>query len=117
MQQKPSLKCDKVRIRRRKSLAKKGIRYILTNGKYEIIYSYGPREQITVDGMTTNDFHTGIDMSAPEGTPVRAVLDGEVISVTEDPVHGNRIIIDHDNEGVPKTNSSHLDTVNEKKGR
>lgn len=40
-------------------------------------------------------FHEGIDISAPEGKPVKAALDGVVTKVGNDKVLGKYIIIDH----------------------
>jgi murein DD-endopeptidase MepM/ murein hydrolase activator NlpD len=40
-------------------------------------------------------FHRGVDLAAPIGTPVRATLDGTVISAGEDPILGNCIVIRH----------------------
>lgn len=51
---------------------------------------------------TINDLeptgHTGIDLAAPEGTPIRAVGDGEVIFNGQDPAGANVIMIKHDTE-------------------
>jgi len=59
-----------------------------------------------VDGTVTSEFgirdgipHDGIDISAPEGTLVKAVYDGKVIySGDELKGYGNLIIIKHDND-------------------
>jgi murein DD-endopeptidase MepM/ murein hydrolase activator NlpD len=40
-------------------------------------------------------FHTGVDLSVPEGTPVKAVADGVVRRASEDAVNGRVVIIDH----------------------
>ncbi len=40
-------------------------------------------------------YHRGVDLAAPPGTPVRATLDGTVISVGEDPILGLHIVIRH----------------------
>ena len=40
-------------------------------------------------------FHTGIDITAPRGTPVRAAMSGRVSIVGRDNVYGNYIIINH----------------------
>lgn len=42
--------------------------------------------------------HNGIDLAAPEGTPVVATADGKIILIeAKDVGYGNRIIIQHDN--------------------
>jgi murein DD-endopeptidase MepM/ murein hydrolase activator NlpD len=56
--------------------------------------SFGQRE----DPVTRNgegEFHTGIDISAPVGTPVRATADGTVTSAAEQNGYGREVIIDH----------------------
>jgi len=40
-------------------------------------------------------FHTGIDIAADYGQPIRAAADGEVVSAQRVPVYGNQIVIDH----------------------
>ena len=86
-------------------------------GLYTVTSGYGSRDAITVNGLTTSPFHSGIDMAAQQGTPVRSVLDGEVINVNlNDPIFGNNVTISHNNEGVPQTFIAHLDTVNVKEG-
>ena len=40
-------------------------------------------------------FHTGIDIAAPEGTPVAAAYAGRVTSVGEDDVWGKFVLIEH----------------------
>lgn len=42
--------------------------------------------------------HPAIDISAKEGTPVRAVLGGKVEAVEKDPMLGYKIVIAHDND-------------------
>lgn len=44
--------------------------------------------------------HDGIDLGAPEGTPVRAAGDGEVIYVGSDKAFGNLVILRHDDRLV-----------------
>lgn len=57
-----------------------------------IISNFGWRR----DTNTGNDeFHQGIDIEAPLGTPVLAAMDGCVSSVTESITYGNVIILDH----------------------
>lgn len=40
-------------------------------------------------------FHTGVDLSVPEGTPVKVVADGTVRRSSEDAVNGRVVIIEH----------------------
>jgi lipoprotein NlpD len=47
---------------------------------------FGPRQ---------GSFHDGIDIAAPEGTPVYAVCDGRVIYSDEIPGYGNIVIVEH----------------------
>ncbi|MFL6446544.1 MAG: peptidoglycan DD-metalloendopeptidase family protein [Bryobacteraceae bacterium] len=42
-------------------------------------------------------FHTGIDLSAPVGTPVHASADGVVISSGWSGAYGKRVVVDHGN--------------------
>lgn len=41
------------------------------------------------------DFHTGIDLAAPLGTPILSVYPGVVVETGESKVYGNYILIDH----------------------
>ena len=43
-------------------------------------------------------FHTGIDISFPENTPILAVSGGTVLKTGNDPMSGNFIILDHGND-------------------
>lgn len=43
------------------------------------------------------EFHTAIDIPAPEGTPIKAALDGTVIFAGERGSYGNLIIVKHEN--------------------
>jgi murein DD-endopeptidase MepM/ murein hydrolase activator NlpD len=51
-------------------------------------------------GPRNGSFHDGIDISAPEGTPVYAVRDGRVIYSDEIPGYGNIVIVEHGNDLV-----------------
>ncbi|MBI2874706.1 MAG: M23 family metallopeptidase, partial [Firmicutes bacterium] len=53
---------------------------------------FGPRMN-PVNGKP--EFHTGLDLAAPDGTPVRSVLPGTVTEVVEDDRWGRNILIDH----------------------
>jgi len=59
-------------------------------------------------------YHGGIDIAAPEGTPVTAVLDGIVESVTFSELEGYRVAIKHG--GGWQSAYSHLSTVEVERG-
>ena len=42
-------------------------------------------------------FHSGLDLAAPEGSEIRAVLGGEAARAGYDPSYGNYLLIDHYN--------------------
>jgi murein DD-endopeptidase MepM/ murein hydrolase activator NlpD len=61
-----------------------------------ITSSFGERE----DPVLRNgegEFHTGVDISAPMGTPIRATADGTVKFAAEQNGYGREVIIDHGN--------------------
>ncbi|BBM89502.1 hypothetical protein COTS27_01204 [Spirochaetota bacterium] len=60
-------------------------------------------------------FHTGIDLAAAYGHPVRSALAGRVISVSHQGGYGNRIVIKH--ALGYQTTYSHLSRFNVKKGQ
>ena len=63
----------------------------------------------TLDQWST---HTGIDIKAEEGSPVRAAMDGVVDQVVNDPQLGLTIVLDHGGEVYTKySNLSTLDLV------
>ena len=60
-------------------------------------------------------FHRGIDLAAPTGTPVVAALPGRVISVSNDHSgYGKTVLVEHD--GGLRTRYGHLDSINVKVG-
>ena len=59
-------------------------------------------------------FHTGIDIGAPTGTPIRAAMGGRVATVGYDRVFGNFIIINH-HSGF-RTLYAHLSRVRVRQG-
>jgi len=60
-------------------------------------------------------FHSGIDLAAPEGTPVKVILDGTVSEVSYSRVFGNYVIVRHEN-GY-QTLYGHLSAFKTKKGK
>jgi hypothetical protein len=56
--------------------------------------SFGQRED-PVTGNGEGEFHTGIDISAPIGTPIRATADGTVKSAAMENGYGREVILDH----------------------
>ena len=59
-----------------------------------ITSSFGEREDPVLHNGE-GEFHTGIDISAPVGTPVRATADGTVRSAAVVNGYGREVIIDH----------------------
>jgi len=59
-------------------------------------------------------FHTGIDIGAPTGTPVRAAMSGRVAHVGYDRVFGNTVVINH-HSGY-RTLYAHLSVVRVRPG-
>lgn len=62
--------------------------------KWRLTSPYGYR----ADPFTgVRKFHTGMDLAAPTGTPVKATLDGKVVAVSFNQVYGNYVIVSHIN--------------------
>jgi murein DD-endopeptidase MepM/ murein hydrolase activator NlpD len=59
-----------------------------------ITSSFGQRED-PVLGNGEGEFHTGIDISAPNGIPIRATGDGTVKSASMANGYGREVVIDH----------------------
>jgi murein DD-endopeptidase MepM/ murein hydrolase activator NlpD len=59
-----------------------------------ITSSFGQRED-PVLGNGEGEFHTGLDISAPVGTPIRAAADGTVKSAAEENGYGREVVLDH----------------------
>ena len=80
--------------------------------KWRLSSPYGYR----ADPFTgVRKFHTGMDLAAPTGTPVKASLDGKVVAVSYNQVYGNYVIISHIN-GY-QTLYAHLHTATVKVGQ
>jgi murein DD-endopeptidase MepM/ murein hydrolase activator NlpD len=62
-----------------------------------------------------NEFHPGIDVSAPRGTEVAAPADGVVLAVGVRGAYGKAIIIDHGHEVI--TRYGHLEGYNVRPGQ
>ena len=56
--------------------------------------SFGQRED-PITGNGEGEFHTGVDISAPKGTPIRATADGVVRSAAMESGYGREVVIDH----------------------
>jgi murein DD-endopeptidase MepM/ murein hydrolase activator NlpD len=59
-----------------------------------ITSSFGEREDPVLHNGE-GEFHTGVDISAPVGTPVRATADGIVKSAAVENGYGREVIVDH----------------------
>ncbi|MGP1438548.1 MAG: peptidoglycan DD-metalloendopeptidase family protein [Treponema sp.] len=60
-------------------------------------------------------FHSGIDLAAPTGTPIKVILDGTVSATSFSRIFGNYIIVTHPN-GY-QTLYGHVSAFNAKKGQ
>ena len=60
------------------------------------------------------EFHKGLDISAPTGTPIYASAGGKVVKVERDHGYGKNIMVDHGNGVV--TRYAHLSKYAVKKG-
>ena len=61
----------------------------------EILEPFSRGELVKSSTLGIWKTHDGVDIAAKAGTPVRAMNSGEVTSVTEDPLWGYTVIIDH----------------------
>ena len=59
-----------------------------------ITSSFGQRED-PVKGTGEGEFHTGVDISAPAGTPIRATADGVVKSADIESGYGREVVLDN----------------------
>ena len=55
---------------------------------------FGPR--ILPDRPQTGTFHNGVDLPAPEGTPVRAVAAGKLLRIERGGPGGLEVLVQHD---------------------
>ena len=61
-----------------------------------ITSSFGQREDPVLHSGE-GEFHTGIDISVPRGTPIRAAADGTIKSAAVENGYGRQVIINHGN--------------------
>lgn len=64
--------------------------------KGEIIKGFSVKDPLWSETMGDWRSHCGVDISAENGAPVRAIFDGKVKSLYSDPMLGNVICISHD---------------------
>lgn len=64
-------------------------------------------------GAKRSSFHNGIDIAAPKGQPIKAILPGKVLVAEKFTMNGGTVIIDH---GRFKTVCLHLSAFNVKEG-
>lgn len=70
------------------------LRLPIDRGSFTVSSEFGLRKNPFSGDMKN---HNGIDLAAPEGTPVYAIKDGAVyITIENDPTFGNYIILTHD---------------------
>src|SRR5690242_19833583 len=66
---------------------------VLTAGSC-ISSGFGPR--IMPDRPQAGTFHNGVDLPAPEGTPVRAVAAGKLLRIDRGGPGGLEVLVQHD---------------------
>lgn len=71
-----------------------------------LVGRFGPQKNEKLGTVINNP---GIDISAPKGRPVRAVLDGIVVAITWIPGYGNTLIVDHGDSYY--TVYAHIDNI------
>jgi murein DD-endopeptidase MepM/ murein hydrolase activator NlpD len=71
---------------------------------------------LAISGDHAGGSHTGIDITAPAGTPVVAACDGTVANIQPNPskTYGNQVVIQH--AGGLNTQYAHLGQVDVKPG-
>ncbi len=63
--------------------------------KGEILKPFSPKNPVKSETMGDWRTHSGVDISAGDGTPVRAIMSGVVKDLYSDPMLGNVIVIEH----------------------
>ncbi|MCF7827135.1 MAG: peptidoglycan DD-metalloendopeptidase family protein, partial [Candidatus Marinimicrobia bacterium] len=71
-----------------------------------LVGRFGPQKNEKLGTITNNP---GIDIAAPKGKGVRAVLDGIVVAITWIPGYGNTMIVDHGDSYY--TVYAHIDNI------
>ena len=71
-----------------------------------LVGRFGPQRNEKLGTVINNP---GIDVAAPKGRPVRAVLDGIVVAITWIPGYGNTMIVDHGDSYY--TVYAHIDNI------
>lgn len=75
---------------------KEGMSSPIENWKANVSSGYGKRPYPLDPTGQTYDFHTGLDLSSPQGTPIKAVLPGTVRFVRyNDYGYGYHVMVDH----------------------
>jgi murein DD-endopeptidase MepM/ murein hydrolase activator NlpD len=74
-----------------------------------ITSSFG--ERVNPLTQEPGQFHYGIDLGCPVGTPVVAPLRGTVQSIWSDPENGNALALIHDTPEITRSTYSHLTSV------
>jgi murein DD-endopeptidase MepM/ murein hydrolase activator NlpD len=95
----------------------------LSNGKKTKVSGWvDPLKSITIGSGYGNrvlngepDFHRGIDLSTPVGTPVFSVLPGKVVYVGDSTGYGQVVIISHQDKGI-STLYGHVSSINTSAG-
>ena len=89
----------------------------IENGKVSQKGTYGMKT-LNIQGEKAEKFHRGVDIPAPEGTPILATADGvveETLPEGEGNAYGNRITLSHGD--TYQTRYAHLSSIVVKKGQ
>jgi len=87
--------------------------------QYPVTSDFGPRQAPRTSGGRGSSIHRGTDYGAPNGTPIMAPQDGQVLFAGEKGDNGNLTIISHgpNSEGKEvQTLYAHQDTIKVKPG-
>ncbi|MGP1522993.1 MAG: M23 family metallopeptidase [Treponema sp.] len=79
------------------TIKKPDMKFPIDMSKVTSIDEYGPREEMKIGDKTTKPVHGGMDIAAPEGTPILAATDGWVREISfNESSYGNYIVIGND---------------------